>query len=171
MIKLAEHIRSVPDFPKPGIDFKDITTLLQNGPAFRESVDVFARRYRDADVTAVVAAEARGFIFGSALAYELGVGFVPVRKKGKLPYRTLSATYDLEYGSDTVEIHEDSLNADDRVVVFDDLLATGGTIGATTELVVKLGSQIHEIAFLIELTFLNGREKLEPHPVYSVIQF
>ena len=171
MSDLAEHIRSVPDFPKPGIDIKDITTLLRNGQAFRESVDVFARRYRDAGITAIVAAEARGFIFGGALAHELGVGFVPVRKKGKLPHTTLSATYDLEYGSDTVEIHEDALTAADCVVILDDLLATGGTIGAVTDLVVQLGSRIHEIAFLIELTFLNGREKLGPHPVYSVIQF
>jgi len=168
---LKQHIRSVADFPKPGIDFKDITTLLQNGPSFRESVDLFVDRYRDVGVTAVVAAEARGFIFGGALAYALGVGFVPVRKKGKLPYETLEATYDLEYGRDTIELHSDSLTENDRVVVFDDLLATGGTIGAVVQLVDQLGARIHEIAFLIELTFLNGRDKLGSYPVYSVVQY
>jgi len=168
---LKQSIRSIPDFPKPGIDFKDITTLLQHGPTFRQSIDVFVDRYRDAGITAVVAAEARGFIFGGALAYALGAGFVPVRKKGKLPYETLEATYDLEYGSDDIEIHRDGLTSADRVVVFDDLLATGGTIGAVTELVEQLGARIHEVAFLIELTFLDGRAKLGRYPVYSVIQY
>jgi len=168
---LKQSIRCVPDFPKPGIDFKDITTLLQDGATFRESIDVFVERYRDKGITAIVAAEARGFIFGGALAYALGTGFIPVRKKGKLPYKTLEATYDLEYGSDTIELHEDSLTADDRVVIFDDLLATGGTIGAVTGLVEQLGAQIHEIAFLIELTFLEGRAKLDRHPIYSVIRY
>jgi adenine phosphoribosyltransferase len=168
---LKQSIRSVPDFPKPGIDFKDITTLLQDGPTFQESIDVFVERYRDKGITAIVAAEARGFIFGGALAYALGIGFIPVRKKGKLPYKTIEATYDLEYGSDTIELHEDSLTAADRVVIFDDLLATGGTIGAVTGLVEQLGAQIHEIAFLIELTFLEGRAKLDRYPIYSVIQY
>jgi len=168
---LVDYIRSVPDFPKPGIDFKDITTLLQDGAAFRQSVETFVDRYRDARLDAIVAAEARGFIFGGALAYELDIGFIPVRKKGKLPAETISATYDLEYGTDTIEIHRDALKTGDRVVIFDDLLATGGTIGAVTELVNKLGAEIHEIAFLIELSFLNGREKLSEYPVYSVVQF
>jgi adenine phosphoribosyltransferase len=168
---LKQLIRSIPDFPKPGIDFKDITTLLQNPDGFREAVDVLARRYENKKVDAIVAAEARGFIFGGALAYKLGCGFVPVRKKGKLPYLTYEQTYDLEYGTDTIAIHRDALKDGDRVVVCDDLLATGGTVAAIVELLRNFEIDVVEIAFLIELTFLNGRDKLPGLPVYAALSF
>jgi adenine phosphoribosyltransferase len=168
--ELAGLIRSIPDFPKKGIDFKDITTLLQNSDALRQVVDHLADRYADKSVDAVVAAEARGFIFGGALACRLGAAFIPVRKKGKLPYKTYEVTYDLEYGTETIAIHQDALNPGDKVVVLDDLLATGGTIGAVLELMERLGAEVLEVAFLIELTFLKGRGQLKSYPVYSAIK-
>jgi len=168
--ELANLIRSVPDFPKKGIDFKDITTLLQDRGAFKRVVEHFADRYAEKTVDAVVAAEARGFILGGALAYKLDAGFIPVRKKGKLPYKTYEVTYDLEYGTETIAIHQDALKSGEKVVVLDDLLATGGTIGAVLELVTRLGANVLEVAFLIELTFLKGRERLKSYPVYSAIE-
>ena len=167
---LAELIRSVPDFPKKGIDFKDITTLLQDPRAFKRVVDHFTERYADKAVDAVVAVEARGFILGGALAYRLDAGFIPVRKKGKLPYRTYEVTYDLEYGRETIAIHQDALKQGQNVVVLDDLLATGGTTRAVLELVERFDAKVLEVAFLIELTFLKGRERLTSYPVYSAIE-
>jgi adenine phosphoribosyltransferase len=168
--ELAGLIRSIPDFPKKGIDFKDITTLLQNGPALKRVVDHFAERYADKAVDAVVAVEARGFILGGALACRLNAGFIPVRKKGKLPYKTYEVTYDLEYGTETIAIHQDALKPGQNVVVLDDLLATGGTIEAVLDLMERFGANVVEVAFLIELTFLKGRERLTSHPVYSAIE-
>jgi len=168
---LASLIRNVPDFPKPGIQFKDVTTLLKNGPAFREIIDGWKTRYANKGVTAIVGAEARGFIFGSALAYAMGLPFIPVRKKGKLPAKTLAQEFDLEYGTDRIEIHVDALGPRDRVVLVDDLLATGGTMAAMAQLVRKLGAEIVEVAFVVELPFLKGREKLSGLPVYSLVSF
>jgi adenine phosphoribosyltransferase len=164
-------IRDIPDFPKPGIVFKDITPLLSNGRLFGKTVDLIAERYRDQRIDTVLGIESRGFIFGSALAYKLGAGFSVVRKPGKLPYETHSANYQLEYGRDTLEIHVDAVPSHARVVIADDLIATGGTAAATAELVSKLGATVVECAFVIELTFLKGREKLKPHKVFSVLQY
>ena len=164
-------IRDIPDFPKPGIVFKDITPLLSNGPLFGKTIDVIAKRYRSQRVDTVLGIESRGFIVGAALAYKLGAGFSVVRKPGKLPYETHSASYELEYGKDTLEIHIDALAPNSRVVIADDLIATGGTAAATAELVSKLGATVVECAFVIELAFLNGREKLKPHGVFSVLQY
>ncbi|MGI8913871.1 MAG: adenine phosphoribosyltransferase [Chloroflexota bacterium] len=168
---LADKIRDVPDFPKPGIRFKDITTLLQDGPAFRESIAALAERCRRLQPDVIVGMESRGFIFGAPVAYELGIGFVPVRKLGKLPAATISEAYALEYGTNTVEIHRDAVQPDQRVVIVDDLLATGGTCRATIKLVERLNGRIAGIAFLVELTFLNGRAQLEGYPIEAVIQF
>ena len=168
---LKKYIRDVPDFPKKGIIFKDITTLLKEKGAFQEAIDILYKRYKDEGIDKLVAIESRGFIFGGALAYRLGAGFVPVRKKGKLPSKTHSVTYDLEYGADTLEIHADAVKPGDKVLLLDDLLATGGTAGAVTILIEKLGGKIAEIAFLIELTFLNGRDKLKGRKVFSVIKY
>lgn len=160
-------VRNVPDFPKPGIQFKDITTLVTDGPAFKAVMTKLADRYRGRNLTKVVGVESRGFIFGAALAYELGIGFVPIRKMGKLPAKTLKRTYALEYGEASVEVHDDALNAEDRVVIIDDLLATGGTLVASCELVEELGAKIEEVWVLIELGFLTGREKLARYPLYA----
>ncbi len=168
---LAKYIRDIPDFPKKGIIFKDITTLLSDKEAFHQAIDVFAERYKDKEVDKIVAADARGFIFGGILAYKLGAGFVPVRKKGKLPYKVISAEYELEYGKDTMYIHEDAVFPGERVLIVDDLLATGGTAGAMRDLVKKLGAEIIEFAFLIELSFLKGREKIKDCPVFSQIVY
>jgi len=168
---LASVIRNVPDFPKPGIQFKDITTLLQNPQAFREVIDGWKKRYEGKDVTAIVGADARGFIFGGALAYAMNLPFIPARKKGKLPAETISESFALEYGTDTVEIHVDALRPSDRVVLIDDLLATGGTMAAIANLVKKLGAQVVEAAFVIELTTLKGRQKLAGVPVHSLVEF
>ena len=164
-------IRDIPDFPKPGIVFKDITPLLSNGPLFGKTIDLIAERYRGQKIDTVLGIESRGFIFGSALAYKLGAGFSVVRKPGKLPYETHSASYDLEYGKDTLEIHIDAVAPNSRVIIADDLIATGGTAAATAELVSKLGATVVECAFVIELSFLNGREKLKPHGIFSVLQY
>jgi adenine phosphoribosyltransferase len=168
---LADLIRNVPDFPIPGIQFKDITTLLRNGPAFKQVIDLFVERYRDRKVDAVVGIESRGFILSAPLAYSLGVGLVPVRKPGKLPAVTYSVEYELEYGTNKLEIHRDSFAPGARVLVIDDLLATGGTIRAACELVEQAGAEVEEVAFMIELEFLHGREKLEKYPVFSLIKY
>jgi adenine phosphoribosyltransferase len=164
-------IRDVPDFPKKGILFKDITTVLADGASYRQVIDLLADRYKDRGIDRVVAVEARGFILGAPLAYKLGAGFVPVRKKGKLPYKTLQTSYDLEYGQDTLEIHADALVKGHKVLVVDDLLATGGTVGAVVKLVEALGGTVEELAFMIELEFLHGRDKLKPHAVHSLIRY
>ncbi len=165
------YIRDIPDFPTKGILFRDITPLLQDGSAFRSAIRALAHRHQGSRPDAVVAIESRGLIVGAALAYQLGVGVVPVRKKGKLPHKTYEATYTLEYGQDTLEIHQDGLTRGDRVLLVDDLLATGGTMGATIHLIERCGAQIIELAFLIELTGLKGRERLAPHSVISLIQY
>ena len=169
--RIRGAIRDISDFPKPGIVFKDITPLLSNGPLFGKTVDLIADRYRGQKIDTVLGIESRGFIIGSALAYKLGAGFSVVRKPGKLPYETHSASYELEYGKDTLEIHIDAVAPNSRVVIADDLIATGGTAAATAELVSKLGATVVECAFVIELAFLNGREKLAPHGVFSVLQY
>jgi adenine phosphoribosyltransferase len=168
---LAEAIRTVPDFPKPGIMFRDITTLLKDPNSFQKASEAMYERYKDAGIQKVVAVESRGFIFGAALALRLGAGFVPIRKKGKLPARTLKQEYDLEYGTDSVEIHEDAIKPGERVLLHDDLLATGGTMGAACKLVEQLKADIVGLSFLIELNFLHGREKLRPYTVFSLIQY
>jgi len=168
---LASLIRNVPDFPKPGIQFKDITTLLKHGPAFKSIIDGWKVRYQDKKVTAIVGAEARGFIFGAALAYAMELPFIPVRKPGKLPAATLTEQFDLEYGTDTLEIHVDALRKGDRVVLVDDLLATGGTMAAMARMVERLGAEIVEIAFVIELPPLKGRDKLRGYPVHTLVEF
>ncbi len=164
-------IRNIPDFPKPGILFRDITTLLGNKKAFKLAIDKVVAKYKSKKIDVVVAIEARGFIVGGAVAHKLGASFVPVRKKGKLPWKTNSVTYDLEYGTDTLEIHHDALKPGDRVLIVDDLLATGGTVKAVTDLVNGEGAKIIGIAFLIELTDLKGKEKLAEYPVYSLIKY
>jgi len=168
--ELKEAIRDIPNFPKKGIIFKDITTLLKDGDKFRVTVDRIVNEYKTKHVDVVVSVEARGFIFGSAVAYKLGAGIVPVRKKGKLPYRTHSITYDLEYGQDTLEIHQDAFKKGAKVLIVDDLLATGGTTRAVVDLVEKIGGNVVGLAFLIELTALKGRGKLKGHSVFSLIK-
>lgn len=168
---LKDKIRDVPDFPKKGIIFKDITTLLKDGTTFKEAVDKLAARVEGKRIDQVISVEARGFIFGSALAYKLGAGMIPVRKKGKLPYKTYEVTYDLEYGQDTLTIHQDAIKKGEKVLIVDDLLATGGTTRATIDLVKKMGGEIADIIFLIELEFLKGREKLSGYPVFSLIKY
>ena len=169
--RIRQAIRDIPDFPKPGIVFKDITPLLANGALFAKTIDLIAERYNGQKIDTVLGIESRGFIVGAALAYRLGAGFSVVRKPGKLPYETHSASYALEYGVDTLEIHIDAISRNARVVIADDLIATGGTAAATAELVTKLGGTVVECAFVIELSFLNGREKLKPYGVYSVLQY
>ncbi len=171
LASIRKAIRDIPDFPKPGIVFKDITPLLGNGPLFKKTIDLIAERYHDQKIDTVLGIESRGFIVGAALAYKLGAGFSVVRKPGKLPYQTHRASYELEYGTDALEIHIDAIPPQARVVIADDLIATGGTAAATAELVTKLGGTVVECAFVIELGFLNGREKLRPYSVYSVLQY
>jgi len=168
---IRRAIRDIPDFPKPGIVFKDITPLLANGSLFGKTIDLLAARYREKKIATVLGIESRGFIVGAALAYKLGAGFSVVRKPGKLPYETHSASYQLEYGVDTLEIHVDAIAHGANVVIADDLIATGGTAAATAQLVTRLGGRVVECAFLIELSFLDGREKLKPYGVYSVLQY
>jgi adenine phosphoribosyltransferase len=168
---LRSLIRDVPDFPKPGIVFKDISTLTKDPEGLRASVDAIAERYADAGVDLVVGIEARGFVFGAAVAYKLGVGFVPARKPGKLPAQTVSAEYELEYGTDSIEIHRDAIARGQRVLIVDDLLATGGTAAAAAELVSGLGGEIVAIAFLVDLAFLKGRDKLAGYEVFSLIEY
>ena len=168
---LKAAIRDVPDFPIKGILFKDITPILQDPKLFRIAVDTMADRHKGKNIEAVVGIDARGFIFAGAVAYKLGIGFVPVRKKGKLPYKTIVTSYTLEYGSETSEMHVDAINKGDNVIIVDDLLATGGTAMAAATLVKQLGGNIAEIDFLIELTFLKGRERLKDYPVFSAITY
>ena len=171
MDTLKAKIRHVPDFPKPGILFYDITTLLQDAGGFRMAVDSLALPFKDQGIDVVVGIESRGFIFGAAVADRLGAGFTPVRKPGKLPSTTVRATYDLEYGTDSLEIHHDGVTPGQRVLVVDDLLATGGTARATTDLVKRLGGEVHALAFLIELVALSGRAKLPGERVHAVLQY
>ena len=166
---LERYIRDIPDFPKEGIVFKDITPLLASPDGFRGAIDTIADAYADAGVTKVMGAEARGFIFGGALAYKLGAGFVPARKPGKLPWNTTSHTYDLEYGTDALEVHTDAFDESDVVLIVDDVLATGGTAAAKSTLVEKMGARVAGFAFLIELDFLGGREKLGGPKIVSLI--
>ena len=167
---LKGRLRTVPDFPKPGIEFIDITTLIKDGPAFRQAVEGLAELCRPYQFDLVVGPEARGFLFGAPLAYALGKGFVPIRKPGKLPAATHRAEYQLEYGQDAIEIHQDAVQPGQRVLVVDDLLATGGTVQATLDLLKGLGAEVAAVAFLIELEFLKGRDRLGGHPVLSLIQ-
>ena len=168
---LREKIREVPDFPKPGILFYDITTLLKDTVAFREAIDLMLEPYRDERIDMVVGMESRGFIFSAPMAYLLGCGLVPVRKLGKLPAETLTVEYALEYGSNTLEIHRDAIQPGQRVLIVDDLLATGGTVKGTIELVERLKGEVVGLAFLVELEFLKGRERLEGRRVSSVIRY
>ncbi len=167
---LKSIIRNVPDFPKPGIQFKDLTTLWVNPEAFRWTTDIFYERYREKGIDKIVAAESRGFIVAAPLAYLLKVGFVPVRKKGKLPYKQVEASYQLEYGIDTLTMHEDAVKKGERVLIVDDLLATGGTVGAMIELVRKLEGEPVEAAFIVELEFLEGRKNIDI-PVFSIVKY
>ncbi len=169
--KLKEAIRDVPDFPKKGILFKDITTLCQDPLSFQRMVDLLGHRYLEKKIDLIVGIEARGFIVGAALAYKLGVGVVLVRKPGKLPYKTHKATYTLEYGEDTLEIHQDAIKKGQRVLIADDLLATGGTAEAVVKLVEKLGGEIVECTFIVELDELKGADKLKPHSVFSLVNY
>ncbi|HEY1068344.1 MAG TPA: adenine phosphoribosyltransferase [Pirellulales bacterium] len=171
MPPLTEYIRAIPDFPKPGILFRDITPLLADPHAFRQSIKEFADHYRGEQIDAIAAAEARGFIFAAPLALELNTAFVPIRKPGKLPYETHSLSYDLEYGSNTLHIHTDGVKPGQRVLLVDDLLATGGTIAACCGLVEKLGATVVGCAFVIELLGLNGREKLASYRPMSLLQY
>ena len=171
MDELKRYIREIPDHPKPGILFYDITTLLKEPRALRRLLDAFSERYHEAEIDKVVGIESRGFVFGAHLAYRLDAGFVPVRKGGKLPAATHGESYELEYGTDRLEIHRDAVAAGERVLVVDDLIATGGTARATAELVEKLGAEVAAFAFLVELGFLAGREKLAGHEVLSVLRY
>ena len=171
MPDLKEKIREIQGFPKKGVSFKDITPLLQDPGSFTEAVRRIADHYRMRKMNYVVSPESRGFILGAALAYELGVGFVPVRKPGKLPYKVERISYDLEYGKDEIEIHQDAIKPGDKVLVFDDVIATGGTARATCKLVERLGGKIIGVCFLIELTYLRGREKLAEYDVFSIIEY
>jgi adenine phosphoribosyltransferase len=168
---LKNCVRSIPDWPIKGVVFRDLTTLMKDPEAFRESCDILYRRYRDKKIDKVVGIDARGFVFGAVLAYKLGVGFVPVRKKGKLPAETVEESYVLEYGSGTLEIHTDAIDEGDKVVIVDDLIATGGTIGATVQMVRGLGAEIIECAFLIELPDLKGRERIADCKIFAMMEF
>ncbi len=170
-LRLEDWIRDIPDFPQKGVLFKDITPMLQNGAAFHAAIEQLAAHYAGAGIQKVVGVESRGFIFGAPLAYMLNCGFVPVRKFGKLPYKTVNVEYALEYGTNVVEVHTDAIAPGERVLIVDDLLATGGTVLAALELVEKLGGQIAGIAFLVELTFLKGREHLKGHDVFALIKY
>ncbi len=168
---IKNKVRSIPDWPIEGVIFRDITTLLQDPKAHREVCAIFYNRYANQQIDKIVGIDARGFLFGSVLAYKLDIGFVPIRKKGKLPYKTISESYTLEYGQETVEIHEDALSGNERVVIVDDLMATGGTIAAAVNLVEKLGGEIVECAFVVELPDLNGKAKLDGQRVFSIVEF
>ena len=168
---LRAKIRNIKDFPTEGILFKDITTLLKDGPAWRYAVDSLASHYQKDKVDVVVGVESRGFIFGGAIAHQLNAGFVPVRKLGKLPGKTIEVEYELEYGRDALAMHEDAITSGQRVLAVDDLLATGGTMGATLRLVEQLGGKVVGVAFMIELAFLKGREKLKNYPLHALITY
>lgn len=171
MEELKQKIRNVPDFPKPGIGFKDITTLIKDGDAFSQAIDALASCFDARDVDVIVGIESRGFIFAAALAYKWGKGLVPARKPGKLPAETIKEEYALEYGTDSIEMHVDAIQPNQRVLIIDDLLATGGTVAATARLVERLKGRIIGIGFLIELTFLKGRKKLNQYQVRSLMTF
>ena len=168
---LKSSIRDVVDFPKKGIVFKDITPLLQNPETLKKSLDLFVEKYKNQSITKVVAIDARGFLFAVPVAIALNAGVIPVRKKGKLPYTTKAVTYSLEYGTDTVEMHEDAITAGEKVLIIDDVLATGGTANATAKLVTQAGGKVVGLAFLIELGFLKGREKLQGYDIFSIIKY
>jgi adenine phosphoribosyltransferase len=168
---LKKCVRSIVDWPIPGVIFRDLTTLMNDPEAFKQSCDIFYERYRGKQIDKIVGIDARGFVFGAVLAYKLGLGFVPVRKKGKLPHDTIEEVYSLEYGSGTMEIHKDAIVAGEKVVIIDDLIATGGTIGATVKLVRKLGGDIVECAFLIELPDLKGRAQIADCPIFALMEF
>jgi adenine phosphoribosyltransferase len=171
MEELKKIIRDIPDFPKKGIVFKDITTLLADAKSYQRMVDLLAHRYVGERIDKVVGVEARGFVIGSALAYKLGAGVVLVRKPGKLPYETFKKSYDLEYGTDTLEIHVDAIKKGERVIIADDLLATGGTMAAVVDMVTSMGAEIVECSFMAELEFLDGRKKLPEGKVFSLLKF
>jgi adenine phosphoribosyltransferase len=168
---LKQHIRSVPDFPKAGIVFYDITTLLRDPIGFTATIDSLSTPYAGQGIDVVIGIESRGFILGGAVAQRIGAGFIPIRKPGKLPAKAIKETYDLEYGKDALEIHEDAIEKGQRVLIVDDVLATGGTAAAAAELVKKLGGDLHGFAFLIELLFLNGKARLEGQSVFSVLKY
>jgi len=170
-MNLKEKIRTVPNWPVEGVMFRDITTLLQDPEAFRAACDAFYQRYKDMQIDKVVGIDARGFVFGAVLAYRLKAGFVPVRKKGKLPAKSICESYSLEYGQDTLEMHADAIGRGERVLIVDDLIATGGTISAAVKLVEALGGEIVECVFLIELPDLHGREKLKGHKMFTLCEF
>lgn len=170
-MNLKDYIRVIPDFPQPGIRFKDITTLLSNGEVYRQVIDQLAVYYKSKQVDLIAGPEARGFVVGAPLAYALGVGFVPIRKSGKLPGETVEAGYDLEYGKDKLAMHKDAIQPGQRVLIADDLLATGGTISTSIKLVEQLGGQVIGAAFLIELLYLNGRDKLGTIDINSLVQY
>jgi adenine phosphoribosyltransferase len=171
MNDLSDSIRSIPDFPKPGIVFRDITTLLKDADALKRAVDELQKRYCDSRIDKVVCIESRGFILGSALAVSLHAGFVPIRKKGKLPAQVITEQYALEYGTDSIEMHLDAIKPGERILLHDDLLATGGTMGAAIKLVNKLQAKIVGISFLIELSFLQGRKQLDDYDIFSLIKY
>ncbi len=171
MMDLKSSVRSIVDWPIKGVIFRDLTTLMKNPEALKESCDVLYERYKDQKIDKIVGIDARGFVFGAVLAYKLGIGFIPVRKKGKLPAETIEESYSLEYGSGTLEIHKDSIGEGERVVIVDDLIATGGTAGATVNIVRQLGAEIIECAFLIELPDLKGREQIKNCDVFAMMEF
>ncbi len=171
MENLKKIIREVPDFPKEGINFYDITTLLQNADGFKQTIDALVEQVKDEKIDTVIGIESRGFIFGTPVAYQLGAGFVPVRKPNKLPWDKVSVSYDLEYGQDTLEMHRDAIGDGHRVLIVDDLLATGGTARAVADLVEKVGGEIAKILFVVELNFLSGRDKLKDYDIASLIRY
>lgn len=168
---LKDKIRVIDGFPKKGISFKDITTLLQDGEALKLTIDKIVEHLKDKNVDLIVGPEARGFLFGVPVAYAMGIGFVPIRKPGKLPYDTMKVEYDLEYGTDSLEIHKDSIKPGQRVAIVDDLLATGGTVSAVAKLVEEVGGEVVSLDFVIELTDLNGREKIDNYDIMSIVQY
>ncbi|UFJ39006.1 adenine phosphoribosyltransferase [Brevibacillus humidisoli] len=170
-MNFKEHIRVIPDFPQPGIRFKDITTLLQKGDVYRAAIDKLAEFARTLEIDVIAGPEARGFVVGAPLSYSLEVGFIPVRKAGKLPYESVQADYSLEYGKDALAMHVDAIQPGQRVLIADDLLATGGTIATTIKLIEQLGGKVVGATFLIELTYLDGRDQLRDIPVYSLVQY
>lgn len=171
MHELRQLIRDIPDFPKPGIIFKDITPLLKDAKAFATLIDTFYAQYKGKNIQYVAGIESRGFLIGSAVAYKLNAGLIPIRKKGKLPYKTITASYGLEYGSDTIEMHEDALSKGDRVLLIDDVIATGGTLLASAQMIEKLGATVVDIAVVIELAFLEGKSKLQKYHLNSLISY
>jgi adenine phosphoribosyltransferase len=168
---IKASIRSIPDWPIEGVIFRDLTTLMQNPAAYRNTCDVFFNHYKNMPIDKIVGIDARGFVFGAVLAYQLNVGFVPVRKTGKLPYKTVSAQYTLEYGKNTVEMHADAITEGEKIVIIDDLIATGGTIEAAVKLVKKLGGVILECGFIVELPELKGREKIKDQKIFTICEF